>query len=202
MKKTILTTTFLLIITMTFGQLGLGIKGGLNLAGQTIKDTEIDISTKMKPGYHAGAYLYYFVKKSSWGIQIEGLYSAKGSDITYKTLAGEFSGKSKLYYIDVPVMVRWQIIKFLNVHAGPQFNILLSAEETLNDVTEDIKEELTSGEFAFAFGAEANLPFRINVTARYIVGFTDIFKGADDMDYSKKNNLLMISLGIRLLGDK
>ena len=202
MKKTILTTALALIIAISYGQLGLGIKGGLNLAGQTIKDTDIEISTKMKPGFHAGAYLYYFIKKSNWGIQVEGLYSFKGSDITYKTLTGDFSGEQKLYYLDIPVLLRWQIIKFLNVHAGPQFDILLSAEETLNDATEDIKDELTSGEFGFAFGAEANLPFRINVTARYIVGFTDIFKGADNMDYSKKNKLLMISLGFRILGEK
>jgi hypothetical protein len=202
MKKTIFTAAFLMLFSFAFGQLGLGVKGGLNLAGQTIKDTDIDISTEMKPGFHAGAYLYYFIKKSSWGIQIEGLYSFKGSDITYKTIAGDFSGDQKLYYIDIPVLVRWQIIKFLNVHAGPQFDLLVSAEETLNGATEDIKDELTSGEFGFAFGAEANLPFRINVAARYVVGFTDIFKGTDNVDYSKKNNLLMISLGIRILGDK
>lgn len=200
MKKLIITAAILMLCTFTYGQLGLGVKGGVNLAGQTIKDTELDISTKMKPGYHVGVYLNYFIKKSSWGIQIEGLYSMKGSEITYNILNFEETGRAKLYYIDVPILVRWQIIKFLNVHAGPQFNILLSAEEEFDDITEDIKNELTTGEFAFAFGAEANLPFRLNVTARYVVGVTDIFKGTDNADLTKKNKMLMISLGFRIIG--
>jgi len=200
MKKLIITAAILMLCTFTYGQLGLGVKGGVNLAGQTIKDTELDISTKMKPGYHAGVYLNYFIKKSSWGIQIEGLYSMKGSEITYNILNFEETGRAKLYYIDVPILVRWQIIKFLNVHAGPQFDILLSAEEEFDDITEDIKNELTTGEFAFAFGAEANLPFRLNVTARYVVGVTDIFKGTDNADLTKKNKMLMISLGFRIIG--
>ena len=60
----------------------------------------------MKPGFHAGAYLYYMIKKSSWGVQVEGLYSFKGSKVDFETLAGNFSGDQKLYYLDIPVLVR------------------------------------------------------------------------------------------------
>ena len=200
MKKLIITAAILMLCTFTYGQLGLGIKAGLNLSGQTIKDTDIDISTKMKPGFHAGAYINYFIKKSSWGIQVEALYSMKGSEITFKALSGEENAKSKLYYIDVPILLRWQIIKLLNVHAGPQFNILLSAENEFDDVTKDVKDQLKTAEFAFAFGAGVNLPFRLNVTARYIIGVSNIWDGSEDINASYKNNLLMLSLGFRIFG--
>jgi len=199
MKKIIFTTAFLMLFSIAFGQIGLGIKAGVNLAGQTIKDTHIELDTKMSPGFHVGAYLNYFINKSSWGIQVEGLYSMKGSEIS-STIDSIGDWKSKLYYIDVPILVRWQVLKFLNVHAGPQFNILLSAENKLDDNTEDVKDQLKTGEFAFAFGAEANLPFRLNVTARYIVGISNIWNGSNNSDATYKNNLLMISLGFRILG--
>ena len=105
---------------------------------------------------------------------------------------------NKLTYFDIPVLLRWQIIKFLNIHAGPQFSILTKAEADFGDTVVDIKENLKNSDVGLIVGAEANLPLRLNLTARYIFGLTDVSK-IENIEI--KNSTFQLTLGIRLIGN-
>ena len=200
MRKIYITLALLIIGTLSFAGPGLGIKGGANFASQNTSSflPSVEISTSNITGFVGGAYLNYFFGDKS-AIQIELLYSRKGS--VSEILQGGSSVQSndnKLTYFDIPVLFRWQIIKFLNIHAGPQFSILTKAVTEDGTTSEDIKDELKNSDFGLIVGAEANLPLRLNITARYIFGLTDI----SDVDEIKmKNSTFQLTLGIRLIGN-
>ena len=105
---------------------------------------------------------------------------------------------NKLTYFDIPVLIRWQIIKFLNIHAGPQFSILTKAEADIGSTVVDIKDELKNSDVGLILGAEANLPLRLNLTARYVFGLTDI-SNVEEIEI--KNSTFQLTLGIRLIGN-
>ncbi|MFO7853128.1 MAG: hypothetical protein ACQERS_02285 [Bacteroidota bacterium] len=76
--------------------------------------------------------------------------------------------KDLLTYIDLPVLIKYQPVKLLNIHRGPQFGYLVSAlqEDISGDEKIDIKDWYNNAEIGLAVGAEANLPFtRSPITA-------------------------------------
>ena len=198
MKKIILTLCS--SIMFIFGvqaqsNFGAGIKAGLNVAKQTTSgDPSYVDGVYFSPGFHGGAYAnYFFIEKLA--VQLEILYSQKGCIWTDNYWDEDV--KEKLAYVDIPLLLRLQILEILNVHACPQFGFLLNAKEIGEDWEEDVKEYYNNMETALAFGAEVNLPFRLNITLRYILGLSSATEGYDD-DW--KNNVIQLSAGFRLVG--
>jgi len=72
------------------------------------------VSTRSLVGFHIGGYGNYFILEPL-AVQAELLLSQKGS----KWSDPYFSGKDRLCYIDIPLLVRFQALEFLNVHADP-----------------------------------------------------------------------------------
>ena len=54
-------------------------------------------------------------------------------------------------------------------------------------------------DLGLAFGVEANLPFRVNLTIRYILGLNTATTGAEYTE-TWENKSFQISLGYRILG--
>jgi hypothetical protein len=200
MRKIYITLALLIIGTFSFAGPGLGLKGGANFASQNTSSflPSVEISTSNITGFVGGAYLNYFFGDKS-AIQLELLYSQKGS--VSEILQGGSSVQSndnKLTYFDIPLLFRWQIIKFLNIHAGPQFSILTKAVTEDGTTSEDIKDDLKNSDFGLIIGAEANLPLRLNLTARYIYGLSNV---SEIEDLEIKNSTFQLTLGIRLIGN-
>ncbi len=177
-------------------KLGAGIKAGINIANQVTSGDAENVDTKALVGFHGGVTVSYFIIDQV-AIQIDGLISQKGSN--WNDLS--FSGKDKLSYLDIPVLVRFQALDFLNVHAGPQFGFLLKATQFPDDGDKyDIKDYYKSSDIGFVLGAEGNLPLNFNVTLRYIFGLsvvnTQYYYDVDDW----RNNVFQVSLGYRLMG--
>lgn len=195
MKKLILTIALFSICVLSNAGPGLGIKGGANFANQSAKIFDVDISTSGITGFVGGVYAHWFFGDKI-AIQPELLYARKGAKTDDSQLPS--SSTAKLDYFDIPIVVKWQIIKFLNIHAGPQFSILTKAVAEDEDGSYDIKEDLKNSDLGMIVGAEANLPLRLNLTARYIFGLKDI----SEIDELKlKNSTFQLTLGIRLIGN-
>jgi hypothetical protein len=177
-------------------KLGAGIKAGINVATQVTPGEGENVDVKSLTGFHGGITVNYFIVDPV-AIQIDVLISQKGS----KWSDPVFSGKDKLSYLDIPVLVRFQPLGFLNVHAGPQFGFLLSAtQHPDNGDKMDIMDYYKSTDIGLVLGAEGNLPFNINLTLRYILGLstvdTEVYYDVDDW----KNNVFQVSVGYRLMG--
>ena len=195
MKKAILTLALFSISMLTYAGPGLGIKGGANFANQSAKFLDVDISTSGITGFVGGVYAHWFFGDKI-AIQPELLWARKGAETDDPQITS--GSTAKLDYFDIPIVVKWQIIKFLNIHAGPQFSILTKAVAEDEDGSYDIKEDLKNSDMGLIIGAEANLPLRLNLTARYIFGLTDI---SEIDEIQLKNSTFQLTLGIRLIGN-
>jgi hypothetical protein len=172
-------------------KLSLGVKAGINYAGQSTSDaTELNVKKIMR--LNGGVYLNYFLLKNL-AVQPEVQISGKGVHWT-----DPYSdGKDLLTYIDVPFMIKYQPVKMLNIQAGPDFGYRLSAKQTVDAGPKvNIGEYYKKTDMGFAFGMEANLPFRLNISLRYVLGLTSV-----TAQYSEawKNNYFQISVGYRLV---
>jgi hypothetical protein len=194
MKTFFLTLLIVLFfVTSISAQCGYGVKAGINISNHKTTGEGINVDTSPLVGFHIGGYGHYFILEPL-AVQGELLFSQKGSkwDDPY------FSGKDRTNYIDIPVLVRYQILEYLNVHAGPQLGILVSAKQIPDDGDkEDIKDYYKGTDFSLVFGAEGNLPHNINVTIRYILGLSTINTDAEYWE-EWRNTVWQISIGYRL----
>jgi hypothetical protein len=194
-----LSVSLLLAATVTAQpDLGAGVKGGINLATQSTTGEGEGVAVRQLIGYNAGVYGNIFIT-DFLGIQAELLVVSRGSDWDDPY----YNVKDLLTYIDLPLLIKFQPVKYANIHVGPQFGYLLAAKQEDKDDGDisDIMEWYNPLDVGLAFGAEANLPFRINFTVRYVVG---LVSATNDVEYIDpwRNNFLQFSLGYRIIGDK
>lgn len=191
MKKLIILSLSLLISSIAFSQVKaeLGLKGGLNLASISSDNKAVDISNKT--GYHFGGYV--LVKALSFGIQPEILYSTRGTSISVKGAANDFS--QDYTYLDIPVMFKLYTVAGLNVQAGPQFGMLLSTSGKDAFGNKVSKSDFKDSDISAAFGLGWDAPFGLNLTARYVLGLSDVSSGGDS-----KNRTFQLSVGYKLIG--
>jgi hypothetical protein len=200
---------FGLVAQSAHGQasVSIGLKGGLNfatLSGTTSFASAYDNRT----GYHFGAYTLF--KFTKIGIQPELLFSKQGQKFTVNSQNFE----SNFDYISIPVMFKLYLAAGFNFQAGPQFSFLTSAKgDVINTSTsgvttgQDLKNFTKSTDFSVSLGAGWDLPFGLNIAARYNIGISDIneLTGApppaqmSSMGLSaSKNQVIQVSVGMRL----
>lgn len=200
-KKLLLSFVIALSAAITLSaqpQMGAGVKGGINFATQTTTGSGEGVAVRQLIGYNAGVYGNLFVT-DMFGLQAELVVCSRGSDWDDPY----YNVKDLLTYLDLPLLFKFQPIKYANLQIGPQFGYLLIAKQKDKDEGDitDIKDWYNSLDVGLALGAEANLPFRINFTVRYVIG---LVSATNDVEYIEpwRNNFLQLSLGYRLIGDK
>jgi hypothetical protein len=175
---------------------GLGVKAGLNYANQSTSSQGTNIDVQSIIGINGGVYCNYFLF-DFLAVQPEIMISGKG--LHWKDQF--YDAQDILTYIDMPILIKYQPIKMFNIHAGPQFGYRLSAwQKNLdNGQKTDIKDYYKNFDLGVAFGVEANLPFKINLTIRYVLGLSTVYNGTENNE-QWKNNFFQVSAGYRILG--
>ncbi|MDR6369939.1 hypothetical protein J2795_001518 [Chryseobacterium bernardetii] len=194
-----------------------GIKAGFN--GSTFsrgERNEVDNSEKVKAGSYIGVFANIPLAEK-FSIQPELLFSQLGSkteDIFIHHSENsytkqEYTYKTNLNYLTLPVMVQYHILPQLYVEAGPEFGLLLGGkiegdgrnEIRYNDTTSTSTESFDNkipmklyNKFNFGIGIGAGYYFTQNfgVTARFTAGVTGIFK--NDYGTKVRNNALQIGV--------
>ncbi|MEB2775586.1 outer membrane beta-barrel protein [Algoriphagus sp. D3-2-R+10] len=160
-----------------------GVRAGFSSANFT------DFGSEAIAGFHAGAYY----KKDLGFLSIEpGIqFSQKGHERVGDT--GTPAVKSdRLNYVEVPVLLRANLLPFLNVFAGPQGSVLVSRKlEYVDGGTETTTEPIKGYDLAGVVGVGANLPLGLNAQVSYDIGFQSV----NYYNQNVKNNVLKISLG-------
>ena len=203
----ILLTSLILSFSSAYGQskyfrkskpkFGVGVKAGVNYATQTTSEEAANLDVKSILGINGGVYANYFLF-DFLAIQPELMLSGKGAHWSdYYDDA-----KDLLTYIDVPIFIKYQPIKLLNVHAGPEFGYRIRALQKNLKTGEktDIKDYYRDFDLGLAFGVEANLPFKINLTIRYVLGLNPATTDSGYLIGPWKNNFFQLSAGYRILG--
>ena len=199
MQKLVITGILVLAMVSVNAQakFELGLKGGLNLANLS---TDVDATYESRTGYHIGAYT--LIKAANIGVQPELLFSAQGTTYSFSQVNQDL--QSDLKYLTIPVMLKFYLPLGLNLQAGPQFGFLMSAEG--DEVTfngqqvqvnsgQDISDQIKNSDISAVLGAGWDLPFGLNIAARYLIGINDISESEDD---DSKNRVFQVSVGFRL----
>ena len=215
MKKLLMIGCVLLLSNMSRAQkIDLGVKAGLNVAGLSLSNDGklVGVSYNNRTAYHVGAYA--LVKFGKIGIQPELLFSKQGQNFTTPYNSNL---NSSLTYINIPLMVKYYFAGGLNLQAGPQFGLLVSAkgdEVALSNGfvgsayhDRDLKGYLKGTDLSFAFGLGLDLPLGTSIGIRYTIGLSDINnKSAGSSQTTApgfslaytQNQVLQLSVGYKL----
>jgi hypothetical protein len=172
-----------------------GAKAGANM-------TKID-GQSFQNGYELGYQLGGFVEidfSKNIGIQPELLFSQTNTKVAsefndiYENIGKAVTGDNvKLNYLSIPVLLRINAGKLLTFHVGPQFSILMNADENL---LENGENAFKKGDFAAVLGAQVNLG-SLRVFGRYNIGLSDI-NDIDNKD-NWKNQQIQLGVGFKIL---
>ena len=185
MKNFTLLVFSLLLSTATFAQgIDLGIKAGATFANLT---DVTDSSTKT--GFVGGAFVTI---KFSDKIAIQGdlLYSQQGVELDVD--------KINLDYINLPIVLKYYIIKRINIQAGPQFGTVIN-----DNLAEFLGSNIDFNSFDVTgvVGIGVDLPLNFRVTGRYGFGLSDISFPDNDfsIDTNSKNSVFSLTAGFSFL---
>lgn len=198
MKKVLL---FLITLSplITFSQLGIGIKGGLNFANVTNASS---INSSNRSGFVAGV----FMAPQSKGVlssRTELEFSRQG----YNFKTGTSTGNVNLDYLLLPQLMGINITKFVQIQLGAQMALLLNAKA---DSTSNGGNPGTPGsimgyynkfDYSVAGGVEIHPVSGLLIGARYNLGLGKLYKEMESGQAPSfsaedaKNNVVQIFAG-------
>lgn len=164
--------------------LNFGAKGGVNLS-KFIGDDAND--SDMLTSFHLGLVAEYMVN-DQFAIQPELLFSAEGA----KAETAKIESKSKLNYINIPVMFKYYVAPGFSINAGPQVGFLVDSKLEVGDKDTDTDDMFKTVDFGLGFGAAYKFNANMFLEGRYNLGLTKIM---DKGDANVKNGVIQLSLG-------
>lgn len=180
MKRILLIVFATFFMANTYSQgLDLGVKAGVNFA--TISDASVNLDNRT--GFHAGFFMAIKFN-DKLAIQPEMLYSQQGADFDL--------GKFNLDYVNFPIVMKYYLVKGLNLQLGPQFGFVVNDEISFAGIAGDAEAE--KFDVGGIIGAGVDMPFGLRIDARYNIGFSNVTKDADG-----KNSVFSLALGYSFL---
>lgn len=178
---------------------GGGMKGGVNISNLRGEDAEASNAESIT-GYLFGAHINFSIAEYV-SIQPEMYLAKKGAK--GDTLFWE--GRVELYYIDVPVLIRYDFLRKEKIASSLFTGPYISYELDANAITElggreinvDIDELVKSYDFGFVIGIEVGMPTdwgQVILDVRYAFGMTNLDDTRDDSDI--KNSVISIIFGL------
>lgn len=182
-----------------------GVKGGVNFSNLYTEDVD---DNNVLTSFNAGFYAKLPITESV-AIQPEFLYSRKGAELVYDNAFAQGTAKFKLNYIEVPVLLKVNIMKNFNIHAGPYFAYLIDAQVTNESANAnfDFEQNYENDDFnKFDAGLSAGFGFdfdNLGIGFRYNYGLTTVgkertFGGVTYTTPDGKNSNLSLYMALKL----
>ncbi len=188
MKKVtmVLSVALSLLYLKVNAQQAVGIKGGVNIASLSGFEGRSRISA------HGGVFLHHTINKN-WCFQPELLYSGEGQ----RYMSGGVERTLALGYLQLPLMIQYYPAPQVYFEAGPQFGLLLSAQDKVDDESGHInaREDFTAAQVALGLGIGYKASEQLILYGRYNFGLTDVTKFDNIVDHSQVGQL---GIAIRL----
>lgn len=165
----------------TFKKFNFGVRSGLNISTIISEDDDID-SPDARFAAYAGLVAEYRITER-FSVLTEINYSQQGfSNEDGFSEDDDFDPQFQVDYLQVPVMLKVNIIKGLSAHAGPQIGFKIN-EEYDTDITENGGDTETDFfetiDFQIVSGAQYTFDFGLFVQARYSLGLTEVIKDSE-----------------------
>ncbi len=162
----------------------LGVKAGLNISSLTLNENELDSTNKT--GFTAGLMTEIPLAKN-FSIQPELLYSQQGMKLSYSDPEVEnshYKSTIALNYLNIPIMLKYYVVKGFSIQAGPQVGILLKANNEYQDnflgynnqEKMDLKDYSNGVDASANFGLGYQFKDKFYLDARYNMSYTNVFK--------------------------
>ncbi|SFE10534.1 Outer membrane protein beta-barrel domain-containing protein [Chitinophaga sp. CF118] len=197
---TVLSVTAFSTVSAQSKFLRFGLKGGANLGkldGKGYKDG-------FNLGYHLGAFAQINLTKG-FGVQGELIFSSTQTKTTSDF--GQIYNpdnlnnpenedkKIKLNYLSIPILANISLgSPRVKLQLGPQFSALVSNR----NVFKGADDAFNGGDISGVAGLWLQLPI-VNISARYIVGFTDVRSVQDVSNTGNwKNQAIQLGVGVTL----
>lgn len=182
MKKLLVSAILLATGFVNAQDIKFGAKLGLNIANIS-GDIE---DNKALFGANLGGFAEITLS-DKLAFQPELLFSMQGSK--YEDIA------TKLNYINIPLLAKYNLNEKFSVLAGPQIGFLMSAKLKDSNESLDVKDGFNTFDFGLNVGAGYNVTENIIVDARYNFGLSNILKDSDGV--SQKNSVIQLSVGYK-----
>ncbi|MFC4874319.1 outer membrane beta-barrel protein [Negadavirga shengliensis] len=163
--------------------IGFGVRAGTQLSNIP----QLDVNTLV--GYHFGGYYQYQIK-DKWMVEPAIMYSQKGikDKLNYTT----HYHTDRFKYLDVPVLLKYNVTGDFDLIAGPQASLFLFRSSGYGSERETSKEAVKGYDLAGVLGLGYHgLPFGLNLQATAEFGVID----TNYTDQSGKNQLFRFSVG-------
>jgi hypothetical protein len=143
-----------------------GVKGGLNVSGL---HTTSDINLDSRASVYVGGFAHIHLNKY-FAIQPELLYSCQGATQDYQNGTAVW----RLNYISLPILLQYMFDNGFRLETGPQLGLLASAKLKSGGTITERKNDFTTGDFSWSFGASYLTHSGFGVDARYNLGINNI----------------------------
>lgn len=199
-----------LVAQATFSQTGnkfkFGIKGGANFSNIS---TDNASNNKVNTGFNLGLFAKVPITKS-FAIQPEIYFTTKGSEHTYQNIFVNGTANYELNYIEVPVLMVFNLSNNFNFQFGPYFSYLVDAKvKNVSDVNFfNFEDNIDSKDINnFDTGLVAGLGVDIKsfgLGVRYYYGFVTVGKennnsGTNYVFLDGKNSVINLYISYSIL---
>jgi hypothetical protein len=172
MKKVVIIPSLLIIMLSLQAQkkqappVEFGIKAGLNISNAHVQNSN---NPDSKASFYAGGLAHIHITQQ-FAVQPEIMYSGQGYA---QTLIG-MDYKTRLGYINIPVLAQLMFGEGFRLETGPQLGLLAGAHRKVNKTSDDVKDQFKGLDFAWVFGVGYLTPAGFGVDARYNLGISNI----------------------------
>lgn len=183
-----------------------GVKGGVNYSTLAVDEADDETS---RIGYNFGVF-GRTNPESALGLQVELLYSTKGSTTNYSTLFGliEQEVDFNLNYIELPVLASFRVGEIVDFQLGGYAGYLVGAKASssgdLGSGSEELdRDNFKSMDFGIAGGVAFNVGPSVQVGVRYMHGMSTI-ADSDAADFvlgDAKNRVAQLYIGFGIGGN-
>lgn len=196
----------LILIRPTQAQINVGLKAGINYVNNELVNPPPDYVTpnSYRFGYHFG--LFTNIKLADrFSLNPELAFSNKGSrydlDPTIRI------ANIHLNYLNLPILIEYELLDKLSVEIGPELGYLLSAKAKTKTDTQDIKNIWDNDiDIGLSAGLKYQLLDKWIIGIRYSHGFSSVMKNitfydenGNPLDDNKmQNRAFQLSVGYRI----
>ena len=189
-SKLSLTLLCMTLLNITYSQISIGGKGGLNVSnlnGITVNNA----TAQALVGFHLGGYLALNLGRN-FALQPELMYSTQGAKLDNAT------DNLNLNYVNVPVMVRFYTNGGFFLEGGPQLGFQVG-QVTINNAEEEIKNTDLSVCGGLGYMGKKQ---GFGIGARYNAGISKLgdANSSNIQNPDFKNGVFQLSLYFRIFG--
>ncbi len=147
-----------------------GLRLGLNHSNTNFNMGEpkpvVPVDTKWKTGFVVGALVELGLSEQ-WALQQEYLYSQQSGEVSN-------GARYKMQYLSLPLLLKYRVLPHLAVVAGPQFDLMLKAQQEIGGQTTNITHDTEERGLGATAGLEVNLWRSLSLSARYLQGLNHV----------------------------